>query len=1090
MTITFILPELVYGPRKYSVGYVQQLIRKETEVTIVSTDQIAIGPRSKIDRHHLSNGERVVITTKTKIELPDEVDGVLRKKQDGTLLWLEHRQLNAVMRDIAVNGLSSRARAAAATWIGKFSYLAQEIDATGKPILTGLGLRPPQLGALFSIGSHWSLRSEPATVVMPTGTGKTETMLSVMASQRTGPMLVAVPSKALRGQTAKKFVSLGLLQKLGLLPTDIEYPVVGVLTNQPKSITDLAIFEDCNVVVAVIQSLTGGTAKALAKNIADRVDVLVVDEAHHVAASTWSAFREEFANKRVLQFTATPFRGDGKLVDGDVIFSYPLRRAQEDGYFKPIKFVPVHELGSQADDVIAQEACKQLKADIAAGYDHLMMARCDTIKRAEDVHSYYLKHGKEFKPIIVHSELKDADERVEKLKKSESRIAVCVNMLGEGFDLPSLKVAALHDPQKSLGPFLQFTGRFTRTASANLGDATVIANIADPGVSIALERLYSEDADWNALLSEMSSAAAREHAQLIEFLNQSETLGEALDDAPNVSHHLLRPVMSAITFRCPTFTPKKFHEGLNDESRLVKVWLNSKSNTLFFVTRKTNRPRWVRSKDVIDVEWDIFILHYDTKQKLLFLGSSDKTSNHGALAKAVGATDQISGEEIFRSLGGIGRLVFTNLGVSKHGRKNLSFAMYTGQDVRTALGLAEKAGSRKAVLNGTGWEDGKKVTFGCSYKGRVWSKEAGTIPQFNDWAERVGKKLVDTSIDTKNIIDNVLIPEEVTSVPTDTVLGMEWPDELLRISEDRIDIIAGTVIIPFYDADIRYVSTDVAKSAIFFEIIDNEGEVLAAFELLIGGSNGYAITRTSKDPVYFEIGTKHIPIENFFEDYTPLVRFVDLSELDGNLMLKTTNPSDMKIPNTAFDPWDWKGVDITKESIWKEGVQRKDSVQWAVAQAYLGKGYDVVFDDDGAGEAADLVCLKEENDHIKVALIHCKFSGGGKAGVRIKDIVEVASQGVRSAKWSGRFKELCKHLVMRQDKRVKRGITSLLSGTLLEVGRLAKASRTKEVRYEVILVQPGVSKADITPDQRMVFAAASSYLKETIAVDVVVVCSA
>ena len=39
---------------------------------------------------------------------------------------------------------------------------------------------------------------------------------------------------------------------------------------------------------------------------------------------------------------------------------------------------------------------------------------------------------------------------------------VCVDMLGEGFDLPALKVAAIHDPHKSLGVTLQFVGRFAR----------------------------------------------------------------------------------------------------------------------------------------------------------------------------------------------------------------------------------------------------------------------------------------------------------------------------------------------------------------------------------------------------------------------------------------------------------------------------------------------------------------------------------------------------------------------------------------------------------------------------------------------------
>ncbi|MGL5734070.1 MAG: DEAD/DEAH box helicase family protein, partial [Beijerinckiaceae bacterium] len=40
------------------------------------------------------------------------------------------------------------------------------------------GLRPPQMGAIHAVKAHWVVSDKPATVVMPTGTGKTETMLA------------------------------------------------------------------------------------------------------------------------------------------------------------------------------------------------------------------------------------------------------------------------------------------------------------------------------------------------------------------------------------------------------------------------------------------------------------------------------------------------------------------------------------------------------------------------------------------------------------------------------------------------------------------------------------------------------------------------------------------------------------------------------------------------------------------------------------------------------------------------------------------------------------------------------------------------
>lgn len=71
------------------------------------------------------------------------------------------------------------------------------------------------------VGAHWSLEHQPATIVMPTGTGKTETMLAALAAFGRSPLLVVVPWDALRAQTAQKFLTFGLLRKLKVLPESV-----------------------------------------------------------------------------------------------------------------------------------------------------------------------------------------------------------------------------------------------------------------------------------------------------------------------------------------------------------------------------------------------------------------------------------------------------------------------------------------------------------------------------------------------------------------------------------------------------------------------------------------------------------------------------------------------------------------------------------------------------------------------------------------------------------------------------------------------------------------------------------------------------
>ena len=117
--------------------------------------------------------------------------------------------------------------------------------------------------------------------------------------------------------------------------------------------------------------------------------------------------------------------------------------------------------------------------------------------------------------------------------------------------------------------------------------------------------------------------------------------------------------------------------------------------------------------------------------------------------------------------------------------------------------------------------------------------------------------------------------------------------------------------------------------------------------------------------------------------------------------------------------------------------------------------------------------------------------GGGPGGERIDDVVEVCAQAVRSPKWKWKFRDLCRHIAGRESRLMKpERPTRFLAGNAQIVNRLIKLSRFKEIRPEIIIVQPGLSQERCTAEQRAVLAAAYSYLKETVGVDLDVVCSA
>lgn len=96
------------------------------------------------------------------------------------------------------------------------------------------GLRKPQVGALYAALAHATSSTQPATIVMPTGTGKTETMLAIYAHDRIPRLMVVVPTDALREQIANKMTIMGVLQDQQCLTSTILYPAVLQLERFPS----------------------------------------------------------------------------------------------------------------------------------------------------------------------------------------------------------------------------------------------------------------------------------------------------------------------------------------------------------------------------------------------------------------------------------------------------------------------------------------------------------------------------------------------------------------------------------------------------------------------------------------------------------------------------------------------------------------------------------------------------------------------------------------------------------------------------------------------------------------------------------------
>ena len=159
--------------------------------------------------------------------------------------------------------------------------------------------------------------------------------------------------------------------------------------------------------------------------------------------------------------------------------------------------------------------------------------------------------------------------------------------------------------------------------------------------------------------------------------------------------------------------------------------------------------------------------------------------------------------------------------------------------------------------------------------------------------------------------------------------------------------------------------------------------------------------------------------------------------------------------------------------------------------------HEILFDDDGAGEAADIVGISlDSQSHprlITVDLYHCKFSGGDTPGARIDDMYVVCGQAQRSVMWlhnKDRRTDLFVHLLKREAGRVDSGRASRLEvGTNDRLVQIRDLSRTCAVALRVFIVQPGLSKAASAEHQLALLGVTERFMSETYQVPLKVYCS-
>lgn len=307
-------------------------------------------------------------------------------------------------------------------------------------------------------------------VVAATGTGKT--IIAALDYQRLRTQLGGDASLlfvAHRGEILRQ--SQQVFQNATRLPAFGELYVGGERPDQWRH------------VFASVQSLKNVDLNELPP---DHFDVVIIDEFHHAAASTYERVLEHFKPKVLLGLTATPERADGK----DILRWFGGRMAAEIRLWEALDkslLAPFHYFGINdgtdlsavkwrssgydtgeleklytADDARVVRVLQQVQRYVADPLAMKALGFCVSVEHARFMARRFNERGIPSASVDGSTPKDERDQALTRLLTGQINCLFSVDVFNEGVDLPAVDTILMLRPTESATIFLQQLGRGLR----------------------------------------------------------------------------------------------------------------------------------------------------------------------------------------------------------------------------------------------------------------------------------------------------------------------------------------------------------------------------------------------------------------------------------------------------------------------------------------------------------------------------------------------------------------------------------------------------------------------------------------------------
>lgn len=151
--------------------------------------------------------------------------------------------------------------------------------------------------------------------------------------------------------------------------------------------------------------------------------------------------------------------------------------------------------------------------------------------------------------------------------------------------------------------------------------------------------------------------------------------------------------------------------------------------------------------------------------------------------------------------------------------------------------------------------------------------------------------------------------------------------------------------------------------------------------------------------------------------------------------------------------------------------------------------WELVLDDDGKGEIADLVFLRRDDNRLEILLAHCKYSGSNEPGARVGDLYEVCGQAAKCHKARSDVALTIRRAIRREEARQRNGRNGMIIGTIDTLHTILEHCWRLDPAVSVVIAQPGLSKKKMSIEQSELLGCVDLYLNETYGSRFRVLCS-